>query len=239
MTLTAERVSEPVSTVPEAVARLEELGRLLSEERDRDGLRHFNRLYLRVTSEIDARLREPAYFLDKPFLHTLDVEFANRYLEAVGNHLSNHGPVPYPWRELFRRRHKRGILRLQYAAAGVNAHINFDLAQALVATWARHPRRKGDDQWHDYDKVNAIFGELYMPLRDSLNCWIEEVDHGPVRDALDTASRFLVTGSRRAAWRDAEELAEKLAAGESPWIKVASMSAKATGVSHALLQRLG
>ena len=42
--------------------------------------------------------------------------------------------TPAPWRVLFERRTGQ-IAGVQFAAAGINAHINFDLPFALVATW--------------------------------------------------------------------------------------------------------
>ena len=226
--------------VSEAVSRLEDLGRLLSEGRQRDGLRHFNRLYLRVTSLIELRLGDPDYFLDKPFLETLDVRFANRYLSAVGSEM-NDEPVPWPWKKLFDRRGAAGVLRLQFAAAGVNAHITFDLAQALVDTWKDHPPADGDHQRHDYDKVNDIFDRLYAPIRQDLNEWIGKIDSGRVTKALDAASRLLVTSTRCHAWEDAEEIARLRRAGkwlEASW-KVASMGFTAAGLNVALLTPFG
>ena len=43
--------------------------------------------------------------------------------------------VSKAWAPLFARKDERGILALQFAIAGMNAHINNDLAHALVLTW--------------------------------------------------------------------------------------------------------
>jgi hypothetical protein len=246
MTLTADQVAEPVYSVPEAVARLEALGTLLSKGRDRDGLRHFNSLYLRVTRRINECLGEPGYFLDPPFLRTLDVEFANLYLTAIGHALTTDtdDPVSLPWRRLVDRRRHQGIQRFQYAAAGVNAHISYDLAFALVATWKRHSRTDGEHQWHDYQRVNAIFAQLYAPIREDLIRWIARIDIGPVRKALDDASNVLIKASRAKAWNNAVEIDEHLRSGG--WEGVLSAKAKdtwmslaAASVNRGLLQPLG
>jgi hypothetical protein len=206
MTLTADQIGGAVRSVPEAVARLEAIGEMLDEA---DGLRQFNDLYLDVTRLIGLRLSDgptPEFFLDKPFLADLDAAFANRYFEAVGNWMGG-GPVSKPWRAMFERRYRRGLHRLQFAAAGVNVHINFDLAEALVVTWRAHPRRKGDNQRHDYNKINGVFAELYRPLRERLAAEIGPIDRGPVRKALDQSSAFLVTRTRGVAWDAAKLLA--------------------------------
>ncbi len=65
----------------------------------------------------------------------LDVTFANLYFAAAGAAAGPAG-VPLAWRPLAQRRAMAGIEPIQFALAGMNAHINHDLPVAVVSTCA-------------------------------------------------------------------------------------------------------
>src|SRR5205823_3635296 len=91
-----------------------------------DGVAWFNRLYLRVTEAVQAELARTT-FADAAFLARVDVAFANLYFAA----LEDTKAAPRAWQPLLTCRRKRGIAPLQFAFAGMNAHINYDLPLAL------------------------------------------------------------------------------------------------------------
>ena len=101
----------------------------------------------------------------------------------------------------FERRDERGILALQFAIAGMNAHINNDLAHALVLTWRELDLGPARDspEFRDYEKVNAILeaveADIKGPLADDL---IASVD-----TLLGSADDFLALWSIRRARADA------------------------------------
>jgi hypothetical protein len=97
-----------------------------------DGLRWFNRLYLMLTLEVDQHPPESGWHSPE-WLLQLDVIFAELYFQAVQSYL-NSTDVPSAWQALFEARDQPGIDRIQFALAGMNAHINHDLALALIAT---------------------------------------------------------------------------------------------------------
>ena len=66
-------------------------------------------------------------FRDPAFLEQLDVVFANLYFDAVAAGDADPRAAPSAWRPLFEMPHQRGILSIQFALAGMNAHINRDL----------------------------------------------------------------------------------------------------------------
>jgi hypothetical protein len=109
---------------------------------------------------------------------------------------------------MFESSYLRAVTGIQYAAAGVNTHINFDLALALVDTWqALGPPDVGGRQRADYDRVTDIFGELYEQFRaDLLSQDLEKFDKGLVQVALNLASHFVVDKARDAAWVSATEI---------------------------------
>jgi uncharacterized protein DUF5995 len=119
------------TTIAEVVDIMEMLDRELS---DADGLWWFNHLYLRVTLAVRSAVTTTT-FRDPAFLERLDVVFANLYFDAVAAGDTDPLAAPSAWRPLFESRHQRGILSIQFALAGMNAHINRDLPAGIVATY--------------------------------------------------------------------------------------------------------
>ena len=161
-----------------------------------DGVACFNGMYLRVTEAVRDAL---ASFENREFVERLDVLFAEFYFQAFEAANAN-AWVSKAWEPLFTRRAEKR-LALQFAITGMNAHINNDLAHALVLTW----RELGLDpaQRRDYDKVNDILEQvekdIKAPLSDAL---IAEVD-----TAFGTTDDFLALWSIRQARLQAWERA--------------------------------
>jgi hypothetical protein len=166
-----------------------------------DGVACFNGMYLQVTAAVRDEL--PA-FESPAFVERLDVLFAEFYFQAF-DAAAAQAWISKAWAPLFARRDERGILALQFAIAGMNAHINNDLAHALVLTWHELDLEPGRDspEYRDYEKVNAILerveADIKGPLADDL---IASVD-----TLLGTADDFLALWSirraREEAWRRA------------------------------------
>src|SRR5580704_11821111 len=124
-----ELVSGPApTTIPEVIARMQAMDALLAVD---DGIKWFNRLYLMVTQQVD--LEPPGGAWESPAWFTsLDTNFAGLYFSALGGFLAGQ-IVPDAWQALFEARFRAGVDRIQFALAGMNAHINRDLAVALLA----------------------------------------------------------------------------------------------------------
>lgn len=166
----------------------------------------FNELYLKITRRVDGAL---VTGVNQPeFLELLDVEFAKRYFDALSLWNDDNEDTPDVWEVLFKRAGDVGMSRLAAAMLGVNAHINHDLALALIGTWnelgAPEP---GDDLIHpDYLLVNEIFYEEIPPLRRGFaTTWQRGLDDfvGPLDD---WSQRMLVTVTRARAWDQARHL---------------------------------
>jgi len=95
-------------------------------------LKWFNWLYLQVTQAVEARVADGG-FADNPWLAQLDVEFAGLYFSALQSWLSGQA-TPACWQVLFAGRSQVAIVRIQFALAGLNAHINHALSEAMVST---------------------------------------------------------------------------------------------------------
>jgi Family of unknown function (DUF5995) len=150
--------AKSVTTFDDVISVLQSLDREISTD---DGLKWFNLLYQKVTEGVrhqSATLRwENAKWLER-----LDVIFAKLYF-AVITDWRNRAKVARSWLPLFESRNRRGIMRVQFAFAGINAHINHDLPIALVQTDKElliTPRR-GTGEFRDFEKINGIL-ELVM-----------------------------------------------------------------------------
>ena len=190
-------------TIDEVVALMQGLEQTLPSS---DGVRWFNRLYLDVTLAVQDYCRAGP-LKAPPFLQQLDVLFANKFFDAY-DAAAGGGSVPRCWVPLFDARHDPRIAPLQFALAGMNAHISHDLAIGVVETCQalEVAPTDGSPQHVDYDSVNAILGKTEAQTKQwLLTGAIKELDHAvaPVDDAVAIWS---IERSRDAAWIRAEVL---------------------------------
>ncbi|MBM7172554.1 hypothetical protein JQK87_30015 [Streptomyces sp. G44] len=148
--------------VDDVVARMRALGDDLPP---RDGVAVFNRVYLSVTEEVGRHLGLGA-FPDTRAAATLSIRFAERYLAAVDAAAEELRP-PACWRPLFQYRHHPGVRPMQFALAGINAHIGYDLALALVDS-CRALGCEPADLEDEFDGVGDILGTLEERIREEL-----------------------------------------------------------------------
>ncbi|MEU5162583.1 DUF5995 family protein [Streptomyces sp. NPDC020875] len=167
----------------------------------RDGVAVFNRVYLAVTEDIARRI-DRGEFPDRRAATVLDVLFAERYLSAVGRAESG-GRPPACWRPLFQYRRHPGVRPLQFALAGINAHIGHDLALAVVDT-CRALDCAPPELENEFDQV----GEVLVVLEERIR---EELMPGP--DLLEVADplthlvgAWSLDRARDAAWSAARLL---------------------------------
>ncbi|MFD5797135.1 DUF5995 family protein [Streptomyces diastatochromogenes] len=155
----SEHLTSPVDAV---IARMRALDAELPE---RDGVAVFNRVYLAVTEEVDRRL-DRGEFPDPRAATALDVRFAERYLAAVDAVDRDRRP-PACWRPLFQLRRHPGVRPLQFALAGINAHIGHDLALAVVDA-CRTLRCEPADLEDEFDRVGDLLVSLEERIREDL-----------------------------------------------------------------------
>src|SRR4051794_16888469 len=112
---------------------LADLVALRGQLRPADGARYFNRLYIEMTSEVRKEVAS-GRAEDPGFLVALDAAFADAYLAAIlAADEDAHAASP-AWRPLFEARFDKHVSPIQFALAGANAHINYDLPVQIVAT---------------------------------------------------------------------------------------------------------
>jgi hypothetical protein len=190
------------ASVGDVVARLEAILHPLGKS---DGVACFARLYLAVTVGVRARLAG-ATFADPSFLAALDVRFADLFFATV-----DRPPIPRAWAPLYDDRSQRGVAPLQFALAGMNAHINRDLPVALVATFeeAGVQLAEGSPQHADYLQVNAVLASVETEVKQQfLGGWLRKIDRLIHRvDRIDdVVAMWDVSRARDAAWANAEAL---------------------------------
>ena len=172
---------------------------------DEDGLKWFNRLYLRVTVSVRKAV-EGATFRDPEFLAALDVVFANLYFAALTAAGDGGAGAPAAWRPLLDARHQRGIARIQFALAGMNAHINRDLPEGIVQTFKAlggDPRTdRGRRQ--DFDSINALLERVEQDVRADFSVGIVGVIDELGHDVDDAVAMWKVRSARAAAWTNAK-----------------------------------
>lgn len=159
-------VSYPkTTTIEEVIDRMNRIDAILANG---DGLKWFNWLYLLVTRSVKDNSLSSAW-QHPEWLTRLDVIFANIYFAAIQSALSA-GSTPKSWQALFESRTTGGIDRMQFALAGMNAHINHDLSLALLQADAEFnitpgiSSREHDDFEHVNDLLAAVLPQALYTL---------------------------------------------------------------------------
>jgi len=173
---------------------------------DGDGLKWFNWLYLQVTQAVEARV-DSGGFANPAWMAALDVRFARFYFAAVQSALSG-GSAPGCWQALFDRRDQSPIARIQFALAGMNAHIDNDLPQAIAATCratAASPQH-GTVQYDDFTALNTTLDSIIDAAKNTLHVRLLGDALPPVSALDDNLAAWCVAAAREAAWNNAELL---------------------------------
>ena len=176
-----------------------------------DGVACFTRLYLAVTEGVQQRLAG-FVFADPAFLARLDVVFAGLFftaLDAAG--AKDTASLAHAWAPLVDARSEHGIAPLQFALAGMSAHINRDLPVALVTTCTELGigLEEGSPQHRDFEHVNAVLAEVEAQVKAQyLTGFLRTLDRLVHRiDRLDDiVAMWNVARARDAAWANAEAL---------------------------------
>jgi len=198
----------PVTSVVEVIDRLTEIRDWTARAAPGCGVAEFSDLYLTITQGIRDGIEQRDFFADNTYLDRLDVAFGNRYFDALRAWAGGQR-TPRAWQVLFEVPSDGEITAIQLAGAGVNAHINLDLAVATVDTGRAMGDAKLDTgtRRQDYAKVNDIFAErMDTLLRNVLE---ERAERGLDPEGLAALGRLMtriVATARHFAWEDAEEL---------------------------------
>jgi Family of unknown function (DUF5995) len=173
---------------------------------DGDGLKWFNWLYLQVTQAVATQLVSGG-FNDPAWLAQLDVQFARLYFSALKSSLSGQAASTC-WQILFNSRDHAPIARIQFALAGINAHINHDLAEAIVTTCqvTGTTPDHGGTHYNDYTALNSTLDDRIESAKSTLNLRLPGGALPPISHLEDTIAAWNVSAAREKAWQNSEHL---------------------------------
>lgn len=200
----------PTRDIATVVAAMDaRLGRMPPE---RTAQRVFLDTYRRTTLAVGKAIDDAA-FEDPGWVEQWDVVFADLYLAALELDLVGSHEVPRPWRLAFDA--PESLPALRHVLLGINAHINYDLPQALLAVisdaefadpvvLARRQR--------DHERIDGVLSARVAAEDDEL---------GGARSLLDrvlqplnrlSSKRFL-REARQRVWHNTIELQQARVAG--------------------------
>ncbi|MFI5300463.1 MAG: DUF5995 family protein [Polyangiales bacterium] len=194
----------PAADIDGVLTRLDRLATSLPVT---DGIARFNHLYVAVTTAVrDAA--DAGTFADGAFIERLDVVFANLFFSAIDAYSIDASTTPRAWLPLFEARDAASIAPLQFALAGMNAHINRDLMVALAATCAERGVVPSDEGvlHGDYARVNPLIQREEALLKvEYLPPTLAAIDRvtGKIDDVV---AMWSIEEARRAAWSHAKTL---------------------------------
>jgi hypothetical protein len=117
---------ESIDALLERMDRIEQSLRVAGDPR-----RFFHDTYARTTRAVRDEIRRGG-FTDAEWVERWDVVFAGLYLRAFEQYEAT-GTAPGPWQIAFGRVNDTALPPLRHVLLGMNAHINYDLPQALCA----------------------------------------------------------------------------------------------------------
>jgi hypothetical protein len=202
-------------------ARMEWLSGVMSEN---DGVRIFNDLYLAVTRAVGVEFANDR-FEDPAFLSRLAPIFSDLYFDTVERDAAKR-TVSRVWAPLFEKRFQSGIAPLQFVIAGMNAHINYDLAIALVAASRELGYDLELDSAHhrDHLRVNTTLARVM----DQVRAHFETTIARSVLTALGMFGQFRnIERARENTWTQAQNL---VALADTPFKREQHLLARARTV---------
>jgi hypothetical protein len=217
-------------------ARMESLAAVMPEN---DGVWSFNDLYLDVTRAVGVEFADGRYE-DPTFFARLAPIFSNLYFEAVEAATAKHA-VPRVWVPLFAKRFDSGIAALQFAIAGMNAHINHDLSIALVAATRElgYDLRLDSPHHRDHLRVNTTLTRVMSEVKERFETEMVRTVDWAMGTIDDLFASWSIERARENAWTQAQTL---VALEHVPFIRDQYLLALARSVGLAtrtLLVRTG
>jgi hypothetical protein len=170
-----------------------------------DGVACFNRMYLQVTELVGQNLVE-GFFEDAAFMERMDVVFADLYFQ--GFEAAQAGRTPDPsWKPLYDARSNRVVWPIQFAFAGMNAHINHDLPLAVIATCKEFGKTPDATPIHaDYQRVNELLAKVESEVRQSFETKLLHLATNDAETLKHIVASWGMTAARDLAWNNTEML---------------------------------
>jgi hypothetical protein len=189
--------------VAEVVARMQQ--RLDRLPADQQQLAAFLGTYLRTTLAVGTAVDDGG-FEDPAWVERWDVAFAELYLTALDANLAGAPAVPRPWRLAFDAPAELPALR--QVLLGINAHVNYDLPQAMLAVISpadfADPVLLGRRQ-RDHERIDAVLAGRVAAEDDQLSAGQTQLDR-LLRPLNRLASKRFLREARQKVWHNVAEL---------------------------------
>jgi Family of unknown function (DUF5995) len=191
-----------ISTIDDVINRMQSIADSTAPE---DGVGVFNMVYQRTTVAIRDKFGT-GFFDDDAFMERFDIVFANRYFDAVDADTAGR-PLNAAWRPLFARRSDRRLHAVQFAVAGMNAHINHDLALAVVRICAaEHTHPLAGSIPADYRRVTDVLEEIEAEIQRALDADVGHELGQQLEPLRHLIASWSIGQARQAAWVRAQVL---------------------------------
>jgi hypothetical protein len=168
--------------------------------------RLFLATYMRTTEAIGAAVDLGA-FEDPEWVEQWDVVFAEYYLRAHDADLAGRfAEVPRPWRIAFNA--PASLPALRHVLLGINAHVNFDLPQALLDVISPNDFDQPAilaSRRRDHERIDAVLASRVGAEDDELSAEQTLLDR-LLRPANRRASKRFLREARQKVWHNAGEL---------------------------------
>ncbi len=197
--------ARPVTTIENVLATMKGIDARLPPA---DGVACFNKLYLAVTQNVLAAY-DGGKFANRGFLVALDVAFANLYFDALAAlDEGRSDDLPRAWRPLFAVRSRSDIAPIQFALAGMNAHINRDLPVGIVETFEKLGLVIDDTnaEHADFERVNDVLETTEAEVKHLYATGLAGKLLDEFQGVDDVIAMWSVRAARDAAWTNAEAL---------------------------------
>ncbi|WP_347354919.1 DUF5995 family protein [Intrasporangium sp.] len=169
--------------------------------------RRFLETYRRTTLAVGTAIDE-ARFEDPAWVERCDVVFADLYLAALDRDLAGAPGVPRPWRLAFDA--PPSLPALRHVLLGINAHLNYDLPQALLGVI-------DDDEFadpvltarrrRDHERVDRVLAGCVGAEDDRLAAGSTRTVTERVLQPLNrVASKLFLREARQKVWHNTIEL---------------------------------
>ena len=172
-----------------------------------DASGHFPAMYARVTDRIQTAV-ESGRFGDGRGMVRFAGAFAQWYLRPR----SGVEPIPGAWQAAWAVGQDRRLLIVQHLLLGINAHVNHDLAQAVVEV--ADERGELAAMRDDFDAVNAVLLDTMPDVLGDLGRASRWVNIAAARGG-GRLFNFSLTAARDQAWRFAERTYPLASAGRA------------------------
>jgi hypothetical protein len=192
-----------VSTIADVIARMRSIDVSLGRK---DGVAIFDRLYLQVTLAVDTA-SAGTVFENPQFVERLDVVFAGLYFDAEAT-IASGASCPVAWRPLIQTR-SQPREPIQFALAGMAAHINHDLPIAIVATCEELELvpEDGNATHRDYQHVDGLLATVETQVAGWFGTGlIADVEDVTPKKTDEAIAMFSLVAARDVAWQHAKLL---------------------------------